>query len=452
MTGFDRLGGEIAREQDALRARTSHRADVRATLDMLEVREPSPRRTRALRIAGAAAVAALAAAGWFVIANRPASAPLVAIAESSGATVAAGAWLEAQGSTPFALRFSDGSRVEIAAHSRARLVDMDADGAHLLLESGRARLQVTHRPHARWRVSAGPFAVHVIGTRFEVQWNPEQDQFVLDLTQGAVDVAGCAFEQGYRMHAGQRLEASCKHEHFDVSEGARSEAAATPVATAPAAFEVAPAYPARPAAAAQQPLATTADHDARPQVAGLADTRAPTPGFGVRAARVHRAARRSAVGEKLGSLSGSHGVDDLAPRALPSDFEARCANAPADELVALADAAHYAREQDREAYAWRLLRRRFPGTPRAGLAGFALGRLEFDAHGSYAKAAEWFGTYLKEQPGGALVREARGRLMEAMLRGGDTRGARALAAAYLREYPSGPHADLARSLEQMPSP
>jgi hypothetical protein len=38
--------------------------------------------------------------------------------------------------------------------------------------------------------------------------------------------------------------------------------------------------------------------------------------------------------------------------------------------------------------------------------------------------------------------------MEATLRAGDTRGARALGSAYLRDYPSGPHADLARSLEQ----
>jgi TolA-binding protein len=133
---------------------------------------------------------------------------------------------------------------------------------------------------------------------------------------------------------------------------------------------------------------------------------------------------------------------------LPSDSEVKCASAGVDALAALADAAHYARDQEREGYAWRLLRKRFPGTPRAALAAFALGRLEFDAHGSYPKAAEWFGTYLKEQPAGSLVREARGRLMEATLRAGDTRAARALGAAYLHDYPSGPHAELARSLEQ----
>jgi hypothetical protein len=123
-----------------------------------------------------------------------------------------------------------------------------------------------------------------------------------------------------------------------------------------------------------------------------------------------------------------------------------CARADASALVTLADAARYAREPEDEAYALHLLRRRFTGTSRAALAAFALGRLEFDIHRSYEKAGEWFVTYLREQPGGPLTREARGRLMEATLGSGDRDGARKLAARYLRDYPNGPHAELARSL------
>jgi hypothetical protein len=37
-------------------------------------------------------------------------------------------------------------------------------------------------------------------------------------------------------------------------------------------------------------------------------------------------------------------------------------------------------------------------------------------------------------------------LLEATLRAGDTAGARELAAQYLRDYPSGPHAALASGL------
>jgi hypothetical protein len=129
-----------------------------------------------------------------------------------------------------------------------------------------------------------------------------------------------------------------------------------------------------------------------------------------------------------------------------SEFERRCQGASAERLARLADEARYAREFTDEAFALRLLRRRFAGTPPGALAAFALGRLEFDVHGNHRRAAEWFGTYLKEQPSGPLAREARGRLMEATLKAGELQRARALAQDYLEAYPGGPHAELARSL------
>ena len=116
----------------------------------------------------------------------------------------------------------------------------------------------------------------------------------------------------------------------------------------------------------------------------------------------------------------------------------------------LADAARHARRPEHEALALQSLRERFAGSPRAALAAFALGRLEFDRHRSYREAAEWFGTYLKEQPRGPLTREARGRVMEAVARAGDQERARELARAYLNDYPSGPHAELARGLRGAP--
>ena len=294
---------------------------------------------------------------------------------------------------------------------------------------------MTHRPHARWHVSAGPFAVHVIGTRFDVQWNPEQDKFALDLKQGAVDVAGCAFEQGYHMHAGQRLEASCKDGRFDVV--GCDERAAQRARLGDRRGHVAGSAGRR--ASADAGGARAGRSRARDVARAGAPQRARMPC----APRPRRVRRRRHRNRRPSSRRACARRAISRPSARAPDVE---------ELAALADAAHYARDQEREAYAWRLLRRRFPGTSRAALAAFALGRLEFDVHGSYPKAAEWFGTYLKEQPGGSLVREARGRLMEATLRAGDTRGARALGAAYLRDYPAGPHADLARSLEQTPAP
>jgi TolA-binding protein len=134
------------------------------------------------------------------------------------------------------------------------------------------------------------------------------------------------------------------------------------------------------------------------------------------------------------------------------EFEERCVHASGEQLVLLADAARHARDFDHEAYALRLLRRRFAGTPQAALAAFAFGRLEFDVRGDHRKAAEWFGRYLKEQPDGPLAREAHGRLIEALLEAGNSSRARTSAKEYLRKYPDGPHAEIARRLQEAPVP
>jgi TolA-binding protein len=97
-----------------------------------------------------------------------------------------------------------------------------------------------------------------------------------------------------------------------------------------------------------------------------------------------------------------------------------------------------------------LLRQRFAGSEEAAFATFALGRLEFDGFGAHAQAARWFRTYLREQPQGPFAREALGRLMESLHRGGEAREARRLAQNYLRRYPSGPHAALASRLTSRP--
>jgi hypothetical protein len=71
----------------------------------------------------------------------------------------------------------------------------------------------------------------------------------------------------------------------------------------------------------------------------------------------------------------------------------------------------------------------------------------FDQLASFAEAARWFATYSREQRDGPLAREALGRRMEALARAGDRSAAAHVAEQYLREYPSGPHAPLAKTLE-----
>jgi len=76
--------------------------------------------------------------------------------------------------------------------------------------------------------------------------------------------------------------------------------------------------------------------------------------------------------------------------------------------------------------------------------------LEFDANGAHARAAEWFQTYLREEPGGPMTREALGRLLESFERSGQRARAKEFALRYRREYPSGPHAELAARIAASP--
>jgi hypothetical protein len=261
----------------------------------------------------------------------------------------------------------------------------------------------------------GPFVVHVTGTRFDVQWNPERDLLELTLEEGHVELSGCVFGSGYHLAAGKSVRASCKGSRFDVVDTGflppLTAAGSPPPEIAPSA-----------------PVSSTVSSTIDP---------APLPSASARSSK----RSRSWVGlAEEGKFADAFAVADAA------GFESQCAQANGAELAMLADAARYAPDADKADYALKLLRRRFPGSKRARVAAFSLGRLEFDDRHAYQKAADWFRTYLKEQPGGPLAREARGRLMESLHRAGDSAGAREVARQYLVDYPSGPHADLARDL------
>jgi transmembrane sensor len=111
----------------------------------------------------------------------------------------------------------------------------------------------------------------------------------------------------------------------------------------------------------------------------------------------------------------------------------------ADAWLEAARAARLAGRPDEERAALLACRRRAPGQAAAAQAAYLLGRAS-----SAAEAAQWFETYLREQPQGLLAREAAGRLIESYRASGNTGAAQTAAARYLARYPHGPHASLAR--------
>jgi hypothetical protein len=389
---LESLGAELRDEQDRLLEDGSRRAAVRRRVLDAPARRPAPRWAW---VAAAATLALLISAGFW--SWRGPSPITFEVAGRAGIT---DAWLAAQGSTPLPLSFSDGSAVTLTQGARARVVELGARGARLVLERGRAALSVAHRDQTDWEVGVGPFEVRVTGTRFELAWEPESEELVVRVAEGSVRVTGPLLGEGRSVEAGQTLRTSSKARRMELSQapdGAGPEAPAT--AEAPP-----------PSASAASPLASA--------------SKAPD----------------------WRSLAHSGRYSEAFAAADARGFAALCASVSADELLLLADAARFSGKLAQATEAYTALRARFSGSSSAATAAFSLGRMAFDQQGAPAAAARWFTQYLSEQPGGAFAAEARGRLIEARQRSGDTSGARAAAGEYLARHPGGAHAPLARSL------
>lgn len=387
------LGQRLAQEQDQLLAqRAGELAGIREHLQQVGAPRASRRRwfvALALPLASAAAL---------LLWSRPEAAELECWVDSRRLEEPVGTYLTSE-SRPLSLGFSDGTTTRLAPATRARIAALDARGAHLVLESGRARFEVKPNSDARWRVSTGPFLVEVTGTKFDVAWHPEQDSFELHLEQGQVQLSGCMFgEEGKVVMPGETVRASCRRRTSELlGEGGSADAA------------LAPEEPSTPE---------------------------PSP----------KATRSAAsAGSTWRELAGK-GRYDEALDAIGPNFALECSRVSARELMLLGDAARFAGRPQQSEQAYLSLRRRFAGSELAGLAAFALARLAFDQRSDHAAAIRWLHTYLREQPGGKFAREAEGRLIEALHRSGDQSTARRQARRYLQHHPNGPHARLARDL------
>jgi hypothetical protein len=405
------LGRQIALEQDEALVQDLSLGSVRTRI-------AARRASRAVRwLAPAAAVAAAAiVAGLGVYAFKSRPAPMAAMLGDHA--LAVGEWVSATEPETPPIRFSDGSQITLAQGTRARLATLDGSGAHVVIESGSADVQVTPGRETRYRVSLGPFAVDVKGTRFDVGFRPTDELFTLALHEGRVVVSGCVLGEGRTLLAGESLSASCRAGHFEIS-----------------AMPLPPPIEADVAALPSQPAEVVAPAVDVEPVPGLAEepTRSKGPPSAATPPSWQELAQAGRFSEAY-SLAASAGFDTAIAKAAPSELPllgdvARLSGKPADAL-----------------HAYQSLRRRSPGSSAAKQAAFSIARVHFDQRAAYAEAARWLRIYLAEQPRGPLAREAEGRLMEALSRAGDRNQARLVAETYLARHPKGPHARVARQL------
>jgi hypothetical protein len=345
------------------------------------------------------AAAAVAATALVVAKMSWSTAPTFTVAGQRGEI---GEWLATNQREELPLDFSEGTHVAIAEGSRARVEEVNRRGARVVIERGSLSAHVVHRAETAWHFEAGPFDVLVVGTSLSVNWDPGRGTFELGVQRGSVMVSGPLLKGHQEVRAGERCRVDLAKQASSLEQ----------VANTPA-----PEPSPTPAAAALAPSVET--------------TESSTPG----------AAPHPAPGSPWLALARDGKYTESIAAAERFGLARIYASASADDLLELARSARLAGRADVEQAALLACRQRFKGQPSAAKAAYLLGR----AAGPQ-DAAQWFETYLREQPGGVLSREAAGRLIESQQRAGNAAAARAAATRYLASYPDGPHSALARSL------
>lgn len=316
------------------------------------------------------------------------------------------------------VRFSDGSSLDLAAGSKLVITALAPTGAEAVLEEGQAAVSVVHGPDTHWALKAGPYHVAVVGTRFDLAWQPSDAHLVVRLREGRVVVSGGNLVSPVSVEAGQALSATPTTWNLTAAND-------------PLAIE-------GPRASTREP-ASVATADPGP-IEGAVRPSAPLDPGTEGASGKARAPLPQHLGWQQLARSGKY---DEAMEAVERDgFGAACRAASAEDLMTLSETARFAKRGGRSRRALLALRDRFPADVQAPMAAFLLGRMA----GSDGEAIRWFRVYLGEAHNGALHREASGRLLEALDRSSGREAAREAARAYLTHYPRGPHASLAQRI------
>ena len=360
----------------------------------------------------------------FVFAAAPAFAALIALGawlalstvtfKTASGEGQAGAWLATTRANELPLTFSEGTELVMASDSRGRVEALTRVGASFLLERGEVRAHVVHRSGTNWRFLAGPFEVQVTGTALGVDWDPARERFAVHVDEGSVVVRGPSVGAPQLVRAGEQCVVDLPSRTVRISP-----------------IEAPRADPAAPVDAGRDDR-----HDDRSDTPAAA---AATPAAAAPASPSPQARGAAAPPVSWIKLDERGDYDAAYAAALNTGLASVLHASSADELLRLAQVARLSGHRDTEREALVTCRRRFPGSERAAVAAYELGRTS-----SPSEASSWFDTYLGEQPSGPLAREAAGRLVEARASAGDDRGARDAAARYLARYPDGPHALLAR--------
>jgi ferric-dicitrate binding protein FerR (iron transport regulator) len=81
---------------------------------------------------------------------------------------------------------SDGSSILAENRTRFSVDVLGRNSALTRLVSGKLHVRVQHNDDTSYRFLAGPYEVRVVGTEFDVTWNPEDSSLSLSMAKGEV--------------------------------------------------------------------------------------------------------------------------------------------------------------------------------------------------------------------------------------------------------------------------
>jgi hypothetical protein len=305
-----------------------------------------------------------------------------------------------------ALDFSDGSEVVVQADSVLRVQQVGANGASVELQRGSAHVSVVHRTaKTKWNFTAGPYRVAVVGTRFELKWDPESGGLIVHMDEGIVEVDGPGLAR-QRVTTAQKLEAFASPARASIYLGPVAEVAAVapPEITAP---------PRARAAATPAPVKQERARNTGPSWRYLAN-----------------------AGDSQRALEAAE----------QTGFAWLSNSMPQGDVLVLGDTAREAKNPARAREAWLAVRERFRGSEAAVQAAIRLGTLAFEAEHDHAQGRDFFRAAINEAPNAPSASLAMGRWLELLVQGRRTDEARAVAREYVGRFPNGAQVELARTV------
>lgn len=308
------------------------------------------------------------------------------------------------------VRFSEGSEFTVQRGSRLRVAEVGAKTVKAVLEVGASRVRINGHSPVGFRIEAGPFSVSPGAVAsLMVEWLADE-LLRVSIFEGETSVYGTP--SPLKLHAGQQVSANARYGTVEVGP------LVVPAALDSAAPEI---------------------HNDAPRPLSSDE---PGPALAPALPSGATAARRSSWSDSVAAGDYSAVLRDAERRGITQIL----AEASLADLVALADAARLSGRIEVGKRALSTERSRFPRTSAAKDAAFYLGRIADDQEHALATALNWYETYLSESPHGHFATEAFGRKMVAISRQSGRAAARETAVEYLKRYPGGPHAAMAREL------